>query len=58
VTESLGKVRYRITVRGEDLDLRGYLEDSLPGERLLDFAAAMEPFGIVVASVAEIKERT
>lgn len=36
----------RVTIRGEDTEIRGFL----PTASLPAFAAAMEPFGIVMAS--------
>lgn len=47
--------RLRITVRGNGVELRGYLDLDLDGQvtqPLPQFAKAMEPFGIVVASPA------
>ena len=43
-------MRYRITVRGQSLELRGYL-DGEPID-LSIFAPFMAPYGVVVASVA------
>lgn len=46
-------MRYRITVRGEGCELRGYLDDNDPtSEGLKSFAQLLYPFGIVVASPA------
>jgi hypothetical protein len=45
-------MRWRITVRNDGTELRGYLEAET-GEVLEAFAAAMEPFGIVLASPAD-----
>jgi hypothetical protein len=45
-------MKFRITVRGEGLELRGYLTALTPGF-LPDFADAMEPYGIVVASTVD-----
>jgi hypothetical protein len=45
-------VRVRITVRGTDIELRGYLDDDNTDYRLVRFSKAMEPFGVVVASPA------
>lgn len=47
--------RYRITVRGMGVELRGYTDTNLDEDQptLADFAKAMEPFGVVVASVAD-----
>lgn len=41
---------WKITVRGTDLELRGYAD--IEFEQLAAFAEAMKPFGIVVASPA------
>jgi hypothetical protein len=49
-------MKYRITVRGDGIELRGYLGEVLlqsATERLTAFAEAMKPYGLVVASVAE-----
>lgn len=51
-------MRFRITVRGDHAEVRGYLDtsDDAVGEghpELVAFAEAMKPFGIVVASPAE-----
>lgn len=43
--------RYRITVRADApnrVELRGYFDGGI--DRLNDFARAMEPFGLVIAS--------
>lgn len=47
-------MRYRITVRGLGLELRGIMDQGLDEDQpsLAEFAKAMEPFGIVVASEA------
>jgi len=45
-------MRYRITVRGENIELRGYLV-AIQHDTLNVFANVMEPFGIVVASAAD-----
>jgi hypothetical protein len=39
-------VRVRITVKGENAELRGYIDE----ENLMEFAAAMKPIGVVIAS--------
>jgi hypothetical protein len=44
-------VRYRITVRGEDTELRGYIDGD--ESRLRKLSLLMEPFGLVVASPAQ-----
>jgi hypothetical protein len=44
--------RYRVTVRGDHVELRGYI-DVERMESLTVFSEAMRGFGIVVASVAE-----
>ena len=46
--------RYRITVRGLGLELRGYMDQGLDEGQpsLAYFAEQMEPFGVVVASEA------
>jgi hypothetical protein len=46
-------MRLRITVRGTDTELRGYIDIDDDMERLKAFAAAMEPFGLVLASEAD-----
>ena len=43
-------MRFRITVRGEGVELRGYLDAD--GEALGKFAHKMEPYGVVLASIA------
>jgi hypothetical protein len=45
-------MRYRITVRGHQAELRGYI-DSEDGAELVAFSQVMKPFGIVVASPAD-----
>ena len=53
---AVGRVRWRITVRGDSTELRGYLEvNDSPGapDDLEYFAAVMKPFGIVMASIAD-----
>ena len=42
--------RYRITVRGEGVELRGFIDGD--AAMLNDLAEAMRPFGVVVASPA------
>lgn len=44
-------MRYRITVRGEGVELRGYVDGTI--ERLESLSYLMKPFGIVVASEAD-----
>ena len=50
-------MRYRITVKGDGMELRGFFDTPTPGsvgeahEKLQDFAKAMTPYGYVVASV-------
>lgn len=44
-------MRYRITVRNEDVELRGWI-DVVSLDNLNGFAAAMKDVGIVVASPA------
>jgi hypothetical protein len=44
--------RFKITVRGDQIELRGYANPA-DGTYLQSLALAMEPFGIVVASIAE-----
>ena len=48
-------MRYRITVRGEGVELRGYVEfeDRYALSTLGDFANDMKPYGIVVASIVD-----
>lgn len=47
-------MRYRITVRGLGLELRGITDQGLDEDQpsLAEFAEAMKPFGVVVASEA------
>lgn len=47
--------RFRITVRALGVELRGYIDNGLDEEetKLSDFAKAMEPIGVVVASPVE-----
>jgi hypothetical protein len=45
-------LKFRITVRGEGTELRGYAEFAL-SEDLAAFAGAMKPFGVVIASPAD-----
>lgn len=49
--------RYRITVRGLGLDLRGFMDQRLDEDQptLTDLADAMKPFGLVMASPMEGK---
>jgi len=44
-------MRFRITVRGNDIELRGYMDGD--GQDLNALSLAMDPFGMVVASQAE-----
>jgi len=44
-------MRIRITIRGEKIELQGFLD--VEGSELNDFADAMEPFGLVIASPVE-----
>lgn len=44
-------MRYRITVRGDGIELRGHLP--YDHAMLAQFAEAMRPFGIVLASPEE-----
>jgi hypothetical protein len=47
-------MRFRITVRGEHVELRGYFDVKVDDEATpADLAEAMRPFGIVMASVAD-----
>jgi len=47
-------MRFRITVRGEHMELRGYIDAEHEGDLdLMDLAEAMKPFGLVIASVAD-----
>jgi hypothetical protein len=48
-------VRYRITVRGLGIELRGRMDTDLDEDQptLGDFSNAMKPFGLVVASPAK-----
>jgi hypothetical protein len=46
-------MRWRITVRGEGIELRGYLDDTEWIPALQEFSEVMKPFGMVVASPAE-----
>lgn len=41
-------MRFRITVRGQGVELRGYLDGDI--EKLGAFSDSMKPFGVVVAS--------
>jgi len=43
--------RFRITVRGENAELRGYMDADM--EALIAFSDVMKPYGVVVASNAE-----
>jgi hypothetical protein len=43
-------MRFRLTLRGEDVEMRGYLDG--PVEMLYELAAAVKPYGILVASPA------
>lgn len=43
--------RYRITVRGDGVELRGYIDGSI--HTVDDFARIMTPVGPVVASLAD-----
>lgn len=43
-------MRIRITVRGPDWELRGYTDNPA---QVGEFSDAMEPYGLVVASIAE-----
>jgi hypothetical protein len=43
-------VRYRITVRGDGTELRGYLDGS--AAVVVQFTEAMKPYGFVVISEA------
>lgn len=45
-------MRYRITVRGENTELRGYLVPT-DNNMLSELAECMKPFGMVVASAAD-----
>lgn len=45
-------MRYRITVRGHGIELRGYL-DAYDPNTLARFGTMMEPFGMIIASPAE-----
>lgn len=45
-------MRFRITVRGDGMELRGSYFAQTPDD-LGVFAKAMEPFGFVIASIAE-----
>ena len=42
-------MRFKITVRGEGVELRGHVED----EHVMALAEAMKPFGLVIASPEE-----
>lgn len=42
--------RSRVTIRGEGVELRGYVDEAA---RLVALAEAMRPFGLVIASPAE-----
>jgi hypothetical protein len=46
-------MRWRITVRGEGIELRGYLDDTEWIPALQELSEAMKPFGMVVASPAD-----
>lgn len=41
---------FRVTVRGEHVELRGFVDDF---DLLRSLAVAMKPFGLVIASPAE-----
>lgn len=43
-------MRFRITVRGEKCELRGYIDSDDDGAQVRELAQLMKPFGIVVAS--------
>lgn len=43
----MSETRYRITVRGNHIELRGHI---IGYTRFTELAAAMKPFGIVVGS--------
>jgi hypothetical protein len=47
-------MRFKITVRGLGIELRGYTDQGIDEDQptLIDFAEAMKPFGLVVASPA------
>ena len=45
--------RYRITVRGDNIELRGYIDADEDHGHLVQLANAVERFGVVVASKAE-----
>lgn len=45
-------MRFRITVRGESSELRGFI-DVLDYDALVAFSEAMRPYGLVLASPAE-----
>lgn len=44
-------MRFRITVRGGDVELRGYITGG--GEILNALSLAMDPFGVVMASAVD-----
>jgi hypothetical protein len=45
-------MRFRITVRGEGVELRGYIDD-VGDYTLRHFSQAVKPFGLVMASAAD-----
>lgn len=46
-------MRFRITVRGDGVELRGRFDDYKEGRDLGEFSESMQPWGVVVASPAE-----
>jgi len=48
-------MRFRVTVRGDGVELRGYFDDNDRADvrnGLVEFSDAMRPYGVVLASVA------
>jgi hypothetical protein len=45
-------MRWRITVRGEGVELRGWLDDTEWIPALQELSEVMKPFGVVIASPA------
>jgi hypothetical protein len=48
-----GQMKFRITVRGDECELRGYIVVGDDTAGLDKLAEAVKPFGIVIASLAK-----
>lgn len=46
-------MKFMITVRGDNCELRGYIDVGSDTAQLDSLAIAMKPFGIVIASLAK-----